>query len=129
MGNPSALTAGGSSSAPDAVITLLIDNPLLLLFSVAALGFLLGRVKIAGGSLGVAAILFVGLAFGALDPNIRLPELLYQLGLVLFVYTIGLSSGPTFFVVLRRKGLRDNLFIVAVLAYAAAQTAVPDRRG
>ncbi len=105
------------------MIQLLIDNPLLLLFAVAALGFLLGRVKIAGSSLGVAAVLFVGLAFGALDPNIRLPELLYQLGLVLFVYTVGLSSGPSFFAALRRKGLRDNLLIIGILVLAAALTA------
>jgi putative transport protein len=104
------------------MIQLFIDNPLLLLFVVAALGFLLGRVKIAGSSLGVAAVLFVGLAFGALDPNIRLPELLYQLGLVLFVYTVGLSSGPSFFAALRRKGLRDNLLILSVLVFAAGLT-------
>ncbi len=106
------------------MIQLLIDNPLVLLFAVAGLGYLLGRIKIGGGSLGVAAVLFVGLAFGALDPNVRLPELLYQLGLVLFVYTVGLSSGPSFFAALRRKGLRDNLFILAVLAAAAGLTAV-----
>ncbi|MCC7359542.1 MAG: hypothetical protein IT317_08705 [Anaerolineales bacterium] len=104
------------------MIKLLVDNPLLLLFAVAALGYLLGRVKIAGSSLGVAAVLFVGLAFGALDPDLRLPELLYQLGLVLFVYTVGLSSGPSFFAALRRKGLRDNALIVVVLAVAAALT-------
>ena len=104
------------------MIKLLVDNPLLLLFAVAALGYLLGRVKIAGSSLGVAAVLFVGLAFGALDPDIRLPELLYQLGLVLFVYTVGLSSGPNFFAALRRKGLRDNGLILGVLIVAAALT-------
>ena len=106
------------------MIKLLIDNPLLLLFVVAALGFLLGRVKIAGGSLGVATVLFVGLAFGALDPNLRLPDLLYQLGLVLFVYTVGLSSGPSFFAALRRRGLRDNLLVLGALILAALFTAL-----
>jgi putative transport protein len=106
------------------MIQLLIDNPLLLLFTVAALGFLLGRVRIAGSSLGVAAVLFVGLAFGALDPRIQLPELLYQLGLVLFVYTVGVASGPSFFAALRRKGLRDNLLILAMVVFAAALTAL-----
>lgn len=103
---------------------LLIDNPLLLLFVVAAVGYPLGRLKVAGVSLGVAAVLFVGLAFGSLDPSLRLPELFYQLGLVLFVYTVGLSSGPGFFAALRRKGLRDNLFIAGTLVLAAALTAV-----
>ncbi len=106
------------------MIQLLLDNPLLLLFIVAAIGYPLGRIKIGGGSLGVAAVLFVGLAFGSLNPNLKLPELFYQLGLVLFVYTVGLSSGSGFFAALRRKGLRDNLLIAAMLVLAAVLTAV-----
>ncbi len=73
--------------------------------------------------MGVAAVLFVGLAIGALDANIKLPEILYQLGLIMFVYTIGLSSGPSFFASLRCKGLRDNLFIAAMLLLGAGLTA------
>jgi len=102
------------------MIKLLLDNPLLLLFVVAAIGYLLGRIKIGGSSLGVAAVLFVGLAIGSLDPNLKLPELIYQLGLVLFVYTIGLSSGPGFVASFQRKGLRDNLLVVGVLLLALA---------
>jgi putative transport protein len=100
------------------MIQLLLDNPLLLLFIVAALGYVLGKIKIRGGSLGVAAVLFVGLAFGALHPNLKLPEIVYLLGLVLFVYTVGLSSGPGFFASFRRKGWRDNLLVVGVLIFA-----------
>lgn len=96
-------------------IQLLLHNPLLLLFLVAALGYFLGRIQFRGSSLGVAAVLFVGLAFGALHPDLKLPEIVYLLGLVLFVYTIGLSSGPGFFASFRRKGLRDNLLVVGVL--------------
>ena len=43
------------------MIALLRANPVLLLFVVAALGFLLGRVRVFGFGLGVAAVLFVGL--------------------------------------------------------------------
>src|SRR6185436_17577674 len=43
----------------------------------------------------------------------------YILGLILFVYTIGLSSGPGFFASFGRKGLRDNLLVVGVLILAA----------
>jgi putative transport protein len=100
------------------VIQFLINNPLLMLFVIAAISYPLGRIKIRGSSLGVATVLFVGLAVGALDPNLQLPEVLYQLGLVVFVYTIGLSSGPGFFTSLRRKGLRDNLFIAGMLVLA-----------
>lgn len=102
------------------MIDLLIRNPLLLLFVVSAIGYLMGRIKIGGVSLGVSAVLFVGLAFGALDEELKLPEIVYLLGLVLFVYTIGLSSGPSFFASLRRKGLRDNLLILAMVLLGGA---------
>jgi putative transport protein len=101
------------------VIDLLLSNPLILLFTVIAVGYPLGRIRIAGVSLGVAAVLFTGLAVGALHPEMKLPELVYQLGLVLFVYTVGLSNGPGFFASFRRRGLRDNLFVALVLVFAA----------
>ena len=88
------------------MIDLLLQNSLLLLFVVAALGYLIGRIKVRGISLGVSAVLFVGLFFGALHPDLKLPEIIYTLGLVLFVYTIGLSSGRGFFAAFKRKGLR-----------------------
>ncbi len=95
-------------------------NPLLLLFVVVAVGYPLGRVRVGGFSLGVAGVLFAGLAAGALHPELKVPELIYQLGLVLFVYTIGLANGPTFFASFRRQGLRDSLFVAALLIGAAA---------
>ncbi|MDZ7289417.1 MAG: transporter [candidate division KSB1 bacterium] len=100
------------------MIQLLLNNPLLLLFLVAAIGYLIGKIKIHGGSLGVAAVLFVGLAFGSLHPDLKLPEVVYLLGLVLFVYTVGISSGPGFFASFRRKGLRDNLLVIGMLTLA-----------
>jgi putative transport protein len=100
------------------MIQLLLTYPLLLLFLVAAIGYALGRITVAGTSLGVAAVLFVGLAFGALHPDLKLPELVYQLGLVVFVYTIGISSGRQFWASLRRQGLRDNFLVLALLVVA-----------
>ncbi len=104
------------------MIQLLLDHPLLLLFLVAAIGYALGRVSIAGTSLGVAAVLFVGLAFGALHPDLKLPELVYELGLVVFVYTIGISSGRQFWASLSRQGLRDNLLVLELLIAATMLT-------
>lgn len=101
------------------MIQLLKENPLLLLFLVAAAGYPLGRIRVGGASLGVAAVLFVGLAFGALDPDLSIPEPVYQLGLALFVYTIGLASGSVFFSSLRGKGLQYNLLIAGGLVFAA----------
>jgi putative transport protein len=101
------------------VIDLLADTPLLLLFVVAAVGVPLGNVPLGGSRLGVAAVLFSGLAVGALDPRLTLPPIVYLLGLVLFIYPVGLSSGPAFFAAFRRKGLRDNVLVAAILVAAA----------
>ncbi|WP_437321869.1 hypothetical protein [Sorangium sp. So ce385] len=66
------------------MIRLLADSPLLLLFVVSALGFLVGRLQIGGFHLGVAVVLFVGLGVGAVDPALQLPE---------FVPVFGLARG------------------------------------
>lgn len=102
---------------------LLAENPLLLLFVVAAVGYPLGQVRVAGTRLGVGAVLFAGLAIGSIDPALKLPEIVYLLGLVLFVYTVGLSNGASFFgALLRGRGLRVNALVVLVLAAAAVAT-------
>jgi putative transport protein len=102
-----------------AALELLAANPLLLLFLTAAIGYPIGRISILGTRIGVSSVLFAGLALGALDPRIKLPEIIYQVGLVLFVYPVALSSGPSFFAAFRRKGLRDNLLVAAVLVVSA----------
>jgi putative transport protein len=98
----------------------LLQNPLLLLFVVAAIGYLVGKVQIRGVGLGVAAVLFAGLAIGAIDPSLKLPTIIQQLGLVIFVYTVGIASGPGFFAAFRRRGLRDNGLALGALSLGAA---------
>jgi len=102
-----------------ALLDLLAANPLLLLFLIAAISYPLGRIKIKGTSLGVAAVLFVAIAVSALDPRLVLPDVIFNLGAVLFVYTLGLSGGPSFFASFRSKGLRDAALVIAMLIFAA----------
>jgi putative transport protein len=110
------------------MVRLLAENPLLLLFLVAAIGYPLGQVRVAGTSLGVGAVLFAGLAIGSLDPSLRLPDTIYLLGLVLFVYTVGLANGAGFVAALvHGRGLRINALIVLVLVIAAGLTLVLQR--
>ncbi len=97
---------------------LLEQNPLLLLFTVASIGYLIGNIRIKGISLGVAAVLFTGLVFGALNMDFTIPSIITNLGLVLFVYSIGLKSGPAFFKSYKKNGLRDFTFIVAMLLFS-----------
>ncbi len=101
------------------MIGLLARQPLLLLFVVLAVGYAAGRVKVAGIQLGIAAVLFAGLAAGALDPRLQLPEFVRSFGLVIFVYSIGISSGPGFVASFRRRGLRDSAWTIALLVLGA----------
>ena len=93
------------------MVQTLIDNPLLLLFVVTAFGYLLGNIPIRGSKLGVAAVLFVGLGIGGLDPNMEIPEIVLGMGLAIFVYSIGLTNGPGFFAFIGKKAIgRYTLF-------------------
>jgi putative transport protein len=103
----------------DFVISILLENKILLLFLVIALGYFLGKINLGGFSFGVAAVLFVGIAIGSLHPEMHLPDMIYTLGLVLFVYTIGLRSGASFFASFKKSGLRDNLLVAFILTLSA----------
>lgn len=99
------------------MLQLLSESSLLLLFLVLAVGAPLGKIRIAGVNLGIASILFTGLAFGALAPNIKLPPIVYEIGLVLFIYCIGISSGEQFFGNLKRKGWQENILTFGAIIF------------
>ncbi len=102
------------------VTDILIQFPILTLFLVIGLGYVVGAIRILGFSFGVAGVLFVGLAIGALHPSIALPEVVPTLGLIIFVYTIGIHSGPGLVDSFRRRGYRDSLLGLGALAFGAA---------
>ena len=92
---------------------------------VLALGAALGAVPFGPLRFGAAGALFVGLALGALDP--RLGEglaLVQTLGLALFVYTVGLTAGSTFFRDLRRQLPLMSVAIGVLLAGLSASVAI-----
>ncbi|MDT3442531.1 MULTISPECIES: aspartate:alanine exchanger family transporter [unclassified Pseudofrankia] len=106
------------------VVDVLADNPLLVLFIVAAGGYWIGRIRVGGFGLGVAGVLFTGIAVGAVDRRLSLPDIVYQFGLALFVYTMGLAAGPGFASSLRRTGLRWNALALGAIAAGAGIVAV-----
>jgi putative transport protein len=101
----------------------LAASPILTLFVVIGLGYLLGQISFFGFRLGVAGVLFMGLAVGALSPDIALPEVVASLGLIIFVYTVGIETGPAFWGSFLKQGYRNTLFGVSVLIVAALMTA------
>ena len=101
---------------------VLSGSPILTLFVVIGLGFLVGGVSFFGFRFGVAGVLFVGLAVGSLSPLITIPEVVPTLGLVLFVYAMGVSSGRAFFDAFGRKGSRANALAAGALMLGALTT-------
>src|ERR1044071_721300 len=97
----------------------LTQFPVVTLFGVIGIGYLLGQIRIFGFRLGVAGVLFAGLAVGALGPDIALPSIVSTVGLILFIYSIGVQFGPTFVNPFRQAGRRDNLFCIAMLLLGA----------
>ena len=87
-----------------------------------ALGSLLGSIRFGSFSFGSAAVLFVGLAASAWNPDLVIPRILGIFGLAIFAYGIGVSSGPQFFHVLRNY--RGAVLLVVGILVAAAGVAV-----
>jgi len=102
------------------------SQPFIALFLVIGLGYAVGQIKIGGLSLGIGAVLFVGLGVGAIAPKAAPPGLLGTVGLVLFLYGIGIQYGRDFFKGLMSPlGIKANLLATfAVLAGCAAAIAM-----
>ena len=91
---------------------------------VIALGIWLGRLKIAGISLGVTWVLFAGLIFSYCGIGIDkgTEDFLKDFGLILFVYSIGLQVGPGFFASLKKNALANNVLAAGIVSTGVALT-------
>lgn len=94
-----------------------VAHSIVVIGLVIAVGLALGHVKVFGIGLGVAGVLFAGLisAHFGLTVNHHVLEFVRELGLVFFVFMIGLQLGPGFFVSLKRQGLKMNALAAAVV--------------
>lgn len=94
-----------------------VAHSVLILSLVITLGIALGKIKVAGVSLGVTWILFVGIVFGHFNMNLNehLLHFLKEFGLILFVYSIGLQVGPGFFSAFKKGGFTLNVVAMIVV--------------
>ena len=101
--------------------TFLESSPLTALFLAIGLGYVLGEINIKGFSLGSGAVLFVGLAIGAFAPKSVPAGMVGTLGLLLFLYCVGLQYGKEFFRGLSSlEGLKANIAALAGVLAAGA---------
>lgn len=103
-----------------------VAHSVMILALVITLGLSLGKLKVRGVSLGLAWILFIGLIFGhfSLSLDEHLLHFLKEFGLILFVYSIGLEVGPSFFSSFRNGGKSLNLLSVIVIVLSIVTTFV-----
>src|SRR6187431_3656353 len=76
---------------------ILGTQPILSIFLAIGVGYLVGQVNLGGFSLGVGAVLFVGLAIGAFAPKAQIVGPIGLTGLIMFLYGIGILYGRQFF--------------------------------
>ena len=92
-------------------------QPILTVFLAIGIGYLVGPINIGGFSLGVGAVLFVGLALGAFAPKASITGPIGLTGLIMFLYGIGILYGRQFFEgMMGASGQKYNLLaLVAVV--------------
>jgi putative transport protein len=93
-------------------------QPILTAFLAIGLGYLVGQINLGGFSLGVGAVLFVGLALGAFAPKAQITGPIGLIGLIMFLYGVGILYGRQFFEgMIGAAGRKYNLLaFVAVIA-------------
>ncbi|MBR3453969.1 MAG: putative transporter [Bacteroidaceae bacterium] len=122
-----------------------VAHVVLLYSIVISLGVWLGKMKIGSVSLGVTFVLFVGIIVGHLlknngiqpvEENWSVIGFMQDFGLILFVYSIGIQVGPSFFSSFKQGGVTLNLLacgiillnitVMLILYYAFMDTSNPD---
>ena len=101
-----------------------VGQQVLVLSLTAAIGIMVGKIKVKGVSLGGAGALFVGILVGHIGMRIE-PSVLHfmqEFGLILFVYTIGMQVGPGFIDSIKRHGLVLNILAVCIVLLGVLAT-------
>ena len=97
------------------LLETLHTQPVLTLFLILGMGYLIGNIRIGSFSLGpVAGVLFAGLFLGHFE--FRMSPGAQSVGFALFIFSVGYQAGPRFFDVLRTDGLKYFLLAVVIAA-------------
>jgi putative transport protein len=103
-----------------ALAELLSSQPILSLFLAVAIGYAVGQINIFGFSLGIGAVLFIGLAIGGIAPKAQITGPIGLIGLTMFLYGIGILYGRQFFEGLTGPGKTYNLLAFGALLVSLA---------
>ncbi|MDD4657035.1 MAG: putative transporter [Bacteroidales bacterium] len=94
-----------------------VAQSVVVLAAVIAIGLLLSKIKVANISFGITWILFTGIAFShfGMEINSQILHFIKEFGLILFVYSIGLQVGPSFFSSFKQGGIQLNMLALGVV--------------
>ncbi|MDE7371705.1 MAG: hypothetical protein K2N07_08210, partial [Desulfovibrio sp.] len=93
----------------DWLVHIFRANPVIPIFLTLSIGFWLGQLKYKSFTLGpVAATLLVGVVIGQMQ--IQIPEIVRSIFFMLFLFSIGYSVGPQFFMAFKGHGLKQVAF-------------------
>ena len=104
-----------------------LASTLVLYSFVIAAGVYLGKLKVAGVSLGVTFVLFVGILMGHFGyiVNAEVLKFIREFGLILFIFSIGLQVGPGFFSSFKKGGvLLNGLVVLGIVLNVAIVIAI-----
>ena len=95
-----------------------VAHTILIYAIVIAMGVMMGNIKIFGISLGATFVLFCGILIGHLGVTVDGATLKFiqEFGLILFIFSIGLQVGPSFFSSLKQEGLQLNGVAMLIVA-------------
>lgn len=96
----------------------IINTPLICVFLIAMLGYLIGGIKIKGIEIGTAGVLLVALLFGHFQ--FEIPSFVNDIGIALFVTSVGFIAGPKFFRNFLKNAKSYVLLGLLIIAVGAA---------
>lgn len=100
-------------------------TPYVAFFIIVALGIAVGKINIKGISLESSAVIFVAFVFGHL--GVKMPDIIQKIGLVFFIYSVGIQAGPGFFESFKKQGLKLIVLTTIVIVSAALLTVVSSK--
>jgi len=83
------------------------------IFLIITIGIIIGKFEYKGISLGLSAVIFVAIVFGHF--GITVPDIFQKIGLILFIYSVGIQAGPGFFESFRKQGLQGIALAVIIV--------------
>ncbi len=100
----------------------ILSNPYVALFAIIAIGLAFGNLRVKGLSFDSSAVIFAAFLFGYF--GVSIPPIIQKIGLIFFIYSVGIQAGPGFFESFRKQGILLILITVIVIVSGALTTLI-----